>query len=244
MNSGVVLKQFTDSFGSFSVEDLIYAGRKSRVLFSGPLRSAQSGIPLDDDPRMLFDYNQQLLELALELDPKSILVLGGGALTLPQALLGRLPDCQIVAVEINPNMVKIAAEFFSYEPNPRLKVVVEDAARFLSRAKAQRYELIITDLFDNLAIPQYFLSADFAAQLNRVRESSGLIATNCIAAISGNYARPLLELVASYETAIARPRVVRVDGDRFMNWTPQNLLILAGEKSDSVLPGLGAVSLS
>jgi hypothetical protein len=67
--------------GSYQVIDKTYSGRKARVLYSTMPRTAQSGIPLDGNSLMLFGYNQRLIELITHLNPKSILVIGGGVYT-------------------------------------------------------------------------------------------------------------------------------------------------------------------
>ena len=113
VNSSSVLKQLDSQFGNFTVEELIYDGRKARVLFSGPLHAAQSGLALDGNPRLLFDYNQRFLELSLELRPKNILVLGGGTLTLPNALIKYLPKAQVTTVEINPELITLARKYLA-----------------------------------------------------------------------------------------------------------------------------------
>ncbi|MGH7234603.1 MAG: spermidine synthase, partial [Candidatus Saccharimonadales bacterium] len=224
------------------VEELIYDGRQSRVLFSGPMHSAQSGLAIDDNPRLLFDYIQQLYELADELRPKTILLLGGGTLTLPTALLKLLPEAVITAVEINPSLIRLAKDYFGYIKDPRLNVEIDDATHFIANAK-KKYELIITDLYNDLAIPDPFLSLSFARQLRRVLAPNGLVATNCISALSGNGSFPMTKLAEVYKEAIGRVRAIRVDKRHYMNWTPQNLLILSGSGADSVLTGLSEVQL-
>ena len=243
MNSRRILDQFSNQFGSFTVEELIYDSRPARVLFSGPMHSAQSGQAHDGSPRLLFDYNQLLLELALELAPKSILVLGGGTLTLPTALIKELPDAVITAVEINKDLIAIAKKHFAYRPNSRLKVVIDDAEHFMMRASPAQYDLVITDLFDNLAIPEKFQTVNFAHHLKRVSKPSGIVATNCIAAIAGEGATPLLKLYSAYRSAIGPVKVLKVDHRRYMSWIPQNLLVLARHNVDSLLKGVSQIVL-
>src|ERR1700752_3186245 len=75
-------------YGHYTVVDTTYSNRPARVLYSGrEFRTAQSGIALDDQDEMLFDYNQRFLELARGLEPKRALLIGGGAFTLPKRLL-------------------------------------------------------------------------------------------------------------------------------------------------------------
>ena len=239
-----ILERLENQFGSFIVEELTYDSRYSRVLFSGYSHSAQSGLALDDDPKLLFDYIQQLFELALELQPKNILILGGGTLTLATALCKHLPETEITVVEINQDLIALAEKYFGYKEDPRLKIVIDDAEHFVTHQKDHCYELIITDLFNDLAIPDQFMSKAFAKRLRRILKADGLVATNCIAALSGPGSQPGLKLAAAYLGAIGQVRVLRVDNYRYyLSWTPQNLLILAGSHVEDLLSGLNAVQI-
>ena len=60
---------------------------------------------VDDNPLLLFDYNQRLFELVTNLRPKSLLLIGGGAYTLPSALLAALPKLEITVVEVAPHLM-------------------------------------------------------------------------------------------------------------------------------------------
>ncbi|MGH7238417.1 MAG: spermidine synthase, partial [Candidatus Saccharimonadales bacterium] len=189
MNQPKVVHQLINKFGTFTVEELIYEGRPARVLFSGPLHAAQSGIPLDQNPRLLFDYNQCLLDLALELEPVRILVLGGGTMTLPMALLRQLPSAKLTVVEINPDLIKLGLDYFNYRPDRRLRLVEADAAQFMSLARPT-YDLVLTDIYDNFTVPAHFRTRQFAEQIERSLQSGGVVATNCIAGLSGESSKP------------------------------------------------------
>lgn len=243
MSTSRLLDQFSNQFGSFTVEELIYDSRPATVLFSGPMHSAQSGQAHDGNPRLLFDYNQLLFELANELVPKKILLLGGGTLTLPTELIKSLLDTHITAVEINEDLIATAKKFFSYRPSSRLNVVIDDAEHFMMRTQPNQYDLVITDLFDDLAIPEKFQTANFAHHLKRVCKPNGVVATNCIAAISGEGAMPMLKLYSAYLSAIGPVKVIKVDQHRYMNWTPQNLLLLAGSSAKSLLKGVEEIPI-
>jgi hypothetical protein len=51
-------------FAHYQVIDMHYVGRPARVLFSGQRAAAQSAIPRDGNPAMLFDYNQRFMAAA------------------------------------------------------------------------------------------------------------------------------------------------------------------------------------
>jgi hypothetical protein len=118
----VVLFDGNTKFDHYQVIDMIYIGRKSRVLFSGQRSAAQSGIPRDGKRTMLFDYNQRFLELVGALMPKNILLIGGGAFTLPVEILKFFPNITVDVVERDPELANLAKEFFGLKPNKNLNI--------------------------------------------------------------------------------------------------------------------------
>src|SRR5690606_18554471 len=107
--------------GEDRVVDVGYNRRRARRLCGGR-DSPQSALAFDDSAEMIFNYNQRFMEIAQSLDPKHILVIGGGAFTLPTALLKRFPDARIEAVEIDELLVNLSKRFFGLKDDPRLKV--------------------------------------------------------------------------------------------------------------------------
>src|SRR6476469_4412698 len=95
-----ILVEGDTQHGHYVVADTIYSGRPARVLYSGNHQAAQSGVAKDDNPDLLFDYNQRFIELVRGLLPKKILLIGGGALSLPKALLEEFPEVSLDVVEL------------------------------------------------------------------------------------------------------------------------------------------------
>ena len=219
-----VVERLENEFGSFTVEELVYDGRQARVLFSGPLHSAQSGIPLDGNPRLLFDYNQLLYEAALELNPKRILVLGGGTMTLPSALFKALPKAKIRIVEIDKDLVDLANKYFDFKLGRKQKVIIDDAYKYLQK-KTVSYDLIIVDIYNDFTIPDQFLRLKFGSLLKKSLSPNGVVALNCISSISGEGSLPLRRTVYAYSSEIGDVRIIKVD-NRYGESIPQNLIVL------------------
>jgi spermidine synthase len=226
-----IIYQLNNEFGSFTVEELDYEGRPARVLFSGPRHAAQSGMPLDGNPKMLFDYNQRFLELALELEPNRILVLGGGTLTLPSALLRVLSRVDITVVDINKDLITLAETYFGYTPNRRLKIIIDDAETVMKKNKKNVYDLIIVDLYNNFIIPEKFRTTDFALLINQSLASNGLVAINCIAGLAGEAALPAKQLISIYVNTIGSVKTIQADNN-YTHWSPQNLIIMAAKNRE------------
>ena len=225
MFSWPIIHRLDNQFGNFTVEELDYEGRRARVLFSGPLRAAQSGIPLDNNPRLLFDYNQRFLELSLVINPKKVLILGGGTLTLANALLLHLPNAKLTVVEKNKDLIKIAESYFGYKTDKRLRLVIADAKDFMVKTQFL-YDLIIVDIYDDFVIPESFRGGSFAQLLGQALMPSGLVMANCIAGLYGESALPLRQLVAAYSHNIGKVVAIQAD-NQYQHWSPQNLIVMS-----------------
>src|SRR3954469_25939647 len=110
------------AYGHYQVVDAPYDGRPARVLYSGDHQAAQSGVATDGQPDLLFDYNQRLFEIARGVQPKTVLLIGGGVGTLPTALLAALPDVQVDMVEPDDGLTKLAYQYFDLPVDDRLRL--------------------------------------------------------------------------------------------------------------------------
>lgn len=212
----------------YQVVERIYEGRPARVLFSGPKRAAQSGIGLDDDPDLLFDYNQRLLEIANALYPQRILVIGGGAFTLPMALVAALPNAEVEVIELDEGLQSIATDYFGLQSNDRLHLAYGDGREFVERT-GQKYDLIILDVFSELSIPRQFLTVEFVALVRKRLTKGGAVAINIIASLQGINARLIKSQIAAYGNAFEQVDIFPA-AHGLTSWLPQNLLLVSQTK--------------
>jgi spermidine synthase len=129
---------------------------------------------------MLFDYNQRLLEAALSLRPARVLVIGGGAFTLPRAILTYLPSAHVDVVEIDPLLPRLARKYFQLKHNRRLKVYVADGRDYINQCQ-RTYDLIIVDAFHEYDIPISLLTVEAVQDYARLLAPGGSLAMNIIA---------------------------------------------------------------
>lgn len=203
----------------------VYEGRPARVLFSGSQRAAQSGIGLDDDPDLLFDYNQRLLEIANALYPERILVIGGGTFTLPTALAAALPEAAVDVVEIDPGLERIAKDYFGLADTERLHITYGDGRGYVERTR-RKYDLIILDVFSELSIPRPFLTIEFIQTLRNRLTNDGCAALNIIASYQGKNAGLIKSQVAAYGSLFDQLTVFPA-AHGLTSWLPQNLVLVA-----------------
>lgn len=141
----------------------------------------QSGLALDDDPELLFDYNQRFYEIILSQLPQSVLVIGGGAFTFPKAVAERFPSVSVDVVEIDPLLLELARKYFELPNSPNLSVVIGDGRQFIAAHQAQ-YDFIVVDAFKEYDIPRSFITPEAAQDFARLLRPKGTLAINLIAA--------------------------------------------------------------
>ena len=95
--------------------------------------SFQSGMYVDDPYKTRFEYSDYLqLPFAYRPSTKRVLYIGLGGGSALKRTWRDFPSVQVDGVEIDPEVVDVAYEFFELPRDPRLKVAVEDGRRFLA----------------------------------------------------------------------------------------------------------------
>jgi spermidine synthase len=228
-----VLWEGDTKLGHYQVVDTPYDGRPARVLYSGNRQAAQSGIPRDGNPDLLFDYNQRLIELTTSLIPSRVLIIGGGVFTLPTALLRAMPELKVDVVEIDDGLTQLAYDFFDMPVDERLAIFNKDGRSFLD-GHATRYDMIIVDAFTNTTIPKEIRTLQaFQSYANHLRPD-GVLAMNVISGFYGPSSQTLKQMYAaamqshhSVETFLA--------SHGYSLWLPQNFILTAQKEKGSSL---------
>lgn len=162
---------------------LVYEEDEQRCMsFTRHNRTArQSCQSLDEPDQFVFSYTKMMMgALYLNPHPRNILIVGLGGGVLPTALSRMFPDAGIDVVEIDPAVVKVARQFFGFNPNPNVRVFEEDGRVFVKRAgkSSQRYELIMLDAFDHEYIPEHLLTREFLLEVKTLLTADGVLAAN------------------------------------------------------------------
>ena len=131
--------------------------------------------------RMVFSYTRMMMaSLLLNPHPRRVLVIGLGGGTLPTALHELYPSARIDAVEIDPAVVRIAEQFFDFQPSEQVVVHVQDARVFTKRAlrRPDRYDLILLDAFNGDYIPEHLMTREYLAETAALLTADGVLAAN------------------------------------------------------------------
>jgi hypothetical protein len=113
-------------------------------------------------------------------------------------------------VEIDPEVIGIAARYFDFSPSPRLRVHVADARNFINAAAGrQSYHIVYLDAFNSFSIPSHLTTEEFTQKVAQVLTPDGLFIVNSIDILSiGRFLNAYvntLERVFSTVTVYAEP---------------------------------------
>ncbi len=111
--------------------------------------------------------------------PESFLFGGGGAYTLPRAVLHRDPGATVTVSEIDPAVTRLAGSELYLDPDP-ITIHHVDVRNLLGRTQARSYDVIVTDVFHDIGIPWHLTTREFNEQVARTLKVGGLYLINVI----------------------------------------------------------------
>lgn len=113
--------------------------------------------------------------------------LPGGAYTLPRALYDRDPNAHIVVAEIDPAVTRLAANLLYVDPT-QFEVRHTDARVALQQDPPGKYDVIVGDVFHDIAIPYHLVTAEFSEVIRQRLKPDGIYLMNVV----DTYPNPLL----------------------------------------------------
>ncbi|OAN52262.1 hypothetical protein A6A04_00790 [Paramagnetospirillum marisnigri] len=133
--------------------------------------------------------------------PRRALVLGFGAGVVPSYFASQ--GAQVDAVEINPEMERLARDHFGFRPRPDIRVVTADARTFVQGCRGE-YDVVSIDLFFGDGIPEHLTTREFFADVRNCLAPQGVIAMNSLFVFENTtYYRHLVATMVSVFGAVA-----------------------------------------
>lgn len=242
-------KQIDTASAHYSILEGTLDGQRVRGLATGP-NGTQSGINLDDPDKLVFWYTQQMSEVIAAAPHRDrILILGGGAFTLPQHLARTYPNSTIDVVEIDPGLADIARRHFNYADPKNVNLIFEDARTYVNRTDV-KYDLVLIDVYSDASVPFSLMTEEYGRQIRSTLADDGLVVANIIAGLNGACGQLLGALDAPYREQFAeavfkiqrpysaRSNMIVVYSDRPFKWPGSQVLMtrLATPYTDNFAP--------
>jgi hypothetical protein len=103
---------------------------------------------------------------------------GGGAYSQPRAALSLSPAARVTVAELDPLVTRTAAESL-FVDHAGMRVVHEDARLVLAREPGP-FDLVVGDVFHDVAIPQHLVTRELAVLVRSKLAPGGLYAMNVV----------------------------------------------------------------
>lgn len=158
--------------------------KRIRVLTFDPF-STQSSMFLDSD-EMASKY-LEFYHLLRHFNPtfQKTLNVGGAGYSFPKEYLRKYPNKQIDVVEIDPQVTKIAKDFFRLEDDRNLRIFHEDGRVFLNRT-TEKYDAIVIDAFGSMfSAPFQLATREAVRKIDAALTADGVVILNLISAVRG-----------------------------------------------------------
>jgi MFS family permease len=124
---------------------------------------------------------------------------GGGAYSQPRAVRALSPASQVTVAELDPQVTRTAAESLFLDPTG-MRIVHEDARRVLA-GEPGPFDVIVGDVFHDVAIPYHLVTREFAALVKSKLAPGGLYAMNVVDAFPDP--RLIKAMLKTLETELA-----------------------------------------
>ena len=91
-----------------------------------------------------------------------------------------VPEAEIVSVDIDPVVVKLAKKYFNYQENTQVQTQLKDGRVYVKRAllKNEQFDWIILDAFNGDYIPEHLMTKEFLGEVKALLTPGGIISAN------------------------------------------------------------------
>ncbi len=191
----------------------------------GALQSV--GKPGDPDYLALPYLKTAFVSLAFVEKPARILVVGLGGGSIPRFLHQHYPTWQIDAVELDPEVVAVARQYFGFADDKTMKAHVGDGRKFIENVK-QPYDIIFLDAFGADSIPYALATREFLLAVRKALTPNGIVVGN----IWSRFSNPLYDsMLRTYQDVFDELYLytVRASGNRILIGIPRKAPLTSEE---------------
>lgn len=178
---------------------------------------------------LVYDYTRyhEIYKLGSS-DPKHAFVIGGGAYSVPKALLADDPQIKVDVAEVEPSLFSLGQKYFDVPQDPRLTNYIEDGRRLLQRSET-KYDLIFSDAF-RLSIPAHLTTKEFFELGKSKLAPEGVFVANIVGSLDEKQPSFLFSEIKTFQSVFPNSYFFAVDS--LDAEYPQNV-IMVGYNGDA-----------
>lgn len=204
-----------DSVGISGRLQVIDRGNK-RTMFLGSL--PQTTVDLSDPDRHVGKYIPYLHAGSLfNPDPGKAMFLGLGGGAGVRSFHQTYPDCELSAVEIDENVVRVAREYFFVPRDERVSLVVEDGRRYLA-LNPGAFDHIILDAYNQDGYPSRLYTREcfelicraLKSRIVEARERPGVVVVNAVGWLRGDKSESVRIIIRTMQAVFASVHLFEV----------------------------------
>lgn len=186
-----VLYRSDSRYSHIEVRDVIRGDRTERILIQDALIHNRYEPAAPDD--LLYQYEQIFAVLTRQAVVERVgaaqaksaafrtLTLGAGGCVFPLYLERNYPDSENEVVEIDPEVLEVARDFFDLSRDSSIQQVVADARNYVASLQGSgQFDIVYLDAFNSYSIPFHLTTVEFARQVTAILAPEGLVMANCI----------------------------------------------------------------
>jgi len=169
----------------------------------------QSVVKVGDPDHLELAYARVMpAGMALVEKPQRVLIIGLGGGTIPLFLHKHYPETAIDVVDIDPDVVHVAKEFFGFREDRTLRALVADGRKFIEQCR-DFYDLVFLDAFGSENIPYHLATREFLEATFRAVKPGGAVVGN----VWSRYSNPLYDsMIRTYLDVFAELHILDVKG--------------------------------
>jgi spermidine synthase len=172
----------------------------------------QSAMELDEPFATVFEYTDYLqLGLAYAPSTRRVLFIGLGGGSAVKRMWRDFPALQLHAVEIDPEVVRVAERWFELPRDQRLEVTAQDGRRFLQTTD-ERWDMIVIDAYFADSIPFHLATTQFFELVRSRLSPGGVVVSNVIGAVEGTDSKLLRSMTKTYRSVFPTVELHPVGG--------------------------------
>ncbi|MDQ5981272.1 MAG: Spermine synthase [Patescibacteria group bacterium] len=220
-------------YEKITIYDGQFDGRPTRFFQQDRSNSGAMFLDSDNPKDLAYGYTKYYsLYKVFNPDIKNALVIGGGAYSIPKALLADLPDAIIDVSEIEPSLYNLAKKYFGVDDNPRLNNYTDDGRRLLHDSN-KNYDLIFSDVYYSLfSIPAHFTTQEFFEISKKKLNQDGVFVANMIGDLSRQQPSLIMSEIKTFQKVFPNSYLFAVESP---SKTKSQNIIFVGYNSDKLI---------
>lgn len=144
----------------------------------GGVRYIESRWNMDRPQSLDLDYSRTMMAgFLLQPRPRRFMMMGLGGGAISNYLFERFPELEIDAVDIDPEVVRLAHKYFGIPDDPRYRTHVGDGRLFVEQS-GSRWDHIMLDAFRGIFVPYHLKTLEFYRACLEHSTPSGVVIAN------------------------------------------------------------------